>query len=198
MKRITIIGCGGSGKSALARQLGAILGLPVIHLDSLYWKSGWVSTPRPEWTRIQKELVRGDSWIIDGNYGGTLDIRLAACSAVIFLDFPSRICLWRVIKRALFSGEESRPDMAPGCSERLLSRDFFDFLKWIWSYPSEFRPLILEKLEKYSMGRQMIILRHPREVEGFLGGLKQRTASHTVADEPKGEEWLSDGGPHAA
>jgi adenylate kinase family enzyme len=95
MKRILIIGSGGAGKSTLSRCLQKLLGIPLVHLDSIFWKPGWVETPRPEWKRIVCELVQGDSWIMDGNYSGTLDIRIDACDTIIFLDLPRTTCSWR-------------------------------------------------------------------------------------------------------
>src|SRR5690349_3028678 len=86
MKKILVIGSGGAGKSTFAKQLSAILHLEVLHLDALYWQAGWVETPKPEWKQRVTELLAGDAWIMDGNYSGTLDIRMQACDTVIFLD----------------------------------------------------------------------------------------------------------------
>jgi len=119
MRKILVIGSGGAGKSTFAQRLGDVLNLKVIHLDSLYWSPGWVEMPKDKWRTIVEELVKRDSWIIDGNYGGTLDSRLAACDGVIFLDVPRLICLRRVLKRVALYRKESRPDMAAGCPERL-------------------------------------------------------------------------------
>jgi len=96
MTKIAVIGSPGAGKSTLARQLGQVLGSEVFHLDAFYWKPGWVETPKEEWVEIQKKLVTKDSWIIDGNYGSTIEIRLQAAEVIIFLDLPRSVCLWRV------------------------------------------------------------------------------------------------------
>src|ERR1051325_11561095 len=118
MRRVLVIGSGGAGKSTFAARLGERTGLPVVHLDAHYWRAGWRETPREEWDARVDELLAADEWIIDGNYGGTLARRLAACDTVIFLDLPRTLCLWRVVKRrALFRGR-SRPDMAEGWPER--------------------------------------------------------------------------------
>lgn len=100
MKRIAIIGSPGAGKSTLAWQLGEILGLPVFHLDRLFWKPGWIPSPKSLWIAMQSTLVTRDSWIIDGNYGSTLHIRVEAADTIIFLDFPRYICLGQAVKRA--------------------------------------------------------------------------------------------------
>ena len=164
MERIALIGSGGSGKSVLARELGTILDISVIHLDSLFWKPGWMETPRDEWTKIQEDLVQRETWIIDGNYGGTIDIRLAASDTIIFLDLPRTICLWRVIKPWLQYIGRPRPDMAPGCPEKV----DWEFVKWIWSYTNARRPLILERIDQYRDGRTIIQLRKPEGGQAIL------------------------------
>lgn len=58
MKKVMLIGPGGSGKSTLSRKLGLLLKLPVYHLDALHWKQGWVPTPDDEWDDLQKELIK--------------------------------------------------------------------------------------------------------------------------------------------
>jgi adenylate kinase family enzyme len=164
MKRIAIIGPGGSGKSTLACELGAILGIEVIHLDALFWKPGWVETPKPEWRSIQEDLVRRESWIMDGNYGGTLDIRLAAADTIIFLDFPRLLCLWRVIKRRVQHIGRGRPDMGPDCPERLT----WQFLWWIWTYRTRKRPAVLQELAQYADEKRIFVLRGPADARCFL------------------------------
>ncbi|MEH1976627.1 MAG: DNA topology modulation protein [Nostoc sp.] len=164
MKKILIIGSGGAGKSTLARELGNILGLEVIHLDAWYWNPGWIETPKTAWQSIIQDLTLRESWIMDGNYGGTLDLRLSVADTVIFLDFPRILCLWRAIKRRFMYAGQSRPDMASDCPERLN----WEFLKYIWSYPITRRPGILEKLSQVILNQQVIILREPIEVREFL------------------------------
>src|SRR5262245_61476551 len=130
MKKILVVGSGGAGKSTFARRLSNILDIDVVHLDTHYWKPGWVGTPEGEWRDNIEALVERDSWIMDGNYSNTLDIRLKACDAVIFLDLATRVCLWRVIKRMVEYRNRKRPDLAEGCRERF----DLDFLLWVWHY----------------------------------------------------------------
>lgn len=171
-RKILVIGCGGSGKSTLARRLGDILGIEVVHLDRLYWKPGWVE-PRPrEWEQTVRRLVEKRAWILDGNYGGTLDLRLAAAAAVIFLDLPRSHCLRRVISRRLKYSGRTRPDMTPGCPERVT----LQFLRYIWRYPTERRPAILRRLEERSPGMHTLVLRSPGEIRRFLAALDTQAA----------------------
>ena len=167
-----IIGSAGSGKSVLARQLGPILDLPVFHLDALHWKPGWVETPKAEWRAVVQRLANQASWTIDGNYMGTLDIRLAAADTIIFLDFPRPVCVWRVFKRRLQYIGKARPSMAPGCPERLN----WDFIKWVWDYPRRSRPVVLEKLGQYSSGKSVHILRSGEEIKRFLQEVRNERA----------------------
>jgi len=162
MKRVLVIGSGGAGKSTFARRLGALLELDVIHLDSLYWSAGWVEMPKDEWRKRVEELLSPGSWIMDGNYSGTLELRLAACDTVIFLDMSRLVCLWHLLKRAALYRNQRRPDMAEGCPERLN----LDFVKWVWEYRKRSRPKVVRLIEATS--KKVIWLRSPAEVEKFL------------------------------
>lgn len=159
-----IIGPGGAGKSTLANRLGQLLNIRVVHLDQLYWQSGWVEMPKPEWLETVKELVSRDAWIIDGNYSGTLEIRTAACDTIVFLDLPRLVCLWRVLKRFAIYRNRNRPDMAEGCRERLTR----EFLLWIWNYSRRTRPKVLRLMESHAGQKKMVWLRSKSEVERFL------------------------------
>jgi adenylate kinase family enzyme len=172
MRRIAIIGSGGAGKSTLARRLGEITGLPVIHLDREFWRPGWTETPKPEWRSRVEELVEGDGWIIDGNFGGTMEIRLAAADTVVFLDFPRVLCTFRAIKRAVTYRNRTRPDMGPGCNEKF----DLEFLRWVWQFPGKTVPAIEARLAKLGTHVKLIRLCSPKEVESFLGEVKSRFA----------------------
>jgi len=103
----------------VALQLGAVTGLPVVHLDRLYWRTGWVEPSREEWMAVLRPALAEPAWIMDGNYGGSLVERLERADAVVWLDLPTRVCLWRALKRTATGWGRERPDMQPGCPERL-------------------------------------------------------------------------------
>lgn len=164
MNKIILIGSGGSGKSTLAKQLGNKLNIKVHHLDALFWKPNWEGVSKEEQRTVQNELVKEEHWIIDGNYGGTMDIRLKAADTIIFLDIHRTICVYRAFKRVIQYRNKTRPDVGAGCEER------FDlpFFKWIWNYPKTKRPTILKGLGQLPKEKKVIVLKSPNEVREFL------------------------------
>lgn len=139
-----VVGSGGAGKSTFARELARRTGLPLIHLDRAYWRPGWVPTPRDEWADRVRQLSSGDAWIIDGNYGGSLSIRLHRCDAIVFFDLPRLTCAAGVVRRWLVHPFRTRPDLPDGCPEKL----DVSFLRWIWAYPRDSRPRIAAALQQ--------------------------------------------------
>lgn len=164
MNRIILIGSGGAGKSTLARQLAQTLELPMYHLDALFWKPNWQPVDKEEQIKVQHDLTKQPKWIIDGNYGSTVDIRLQAADTVIFLDMPRTLCLYRAIKRRIQYRRTSRPDMGAGCSEKL----DIAFLRWIWNFPKQKSPELYQKINRFAHEKQVIILKSPKQVQQFL------------------------------
>lgn len=150
--------------STTTTRLAKRTGLPLIHLDALHWQPGWVEPPQEEWDRTVDGLLAGDRWIMDGNYGRTLERRLAACDTAIFLDLPRTVCLRRAVGRRLRFHGRSRPDMREGCPERLT----WEFVRWIWNYPAERKPAVLRRLEALGPDQRAVVLRSAAEVEAFL------------------------------
>jgi adenylate kinase family enzyme len=169
MKRVLVIGSGGAGKSTFSRRLGKLTGIEVLHLDKLHWQSGWIEPPKDEWRRTVEDNLKKESWIMDGNFGGTMDLRLAACDTAILLDLPRTICLYRVLKRRLKYRGTSRPDMSEGCHEKI----DYKFLKWIWDYPKKNKPQVEKKLKHFENEKTIIRLKSQREVEDFFVNYSQ-------------------------
>ena len=101
MKRIMVLGCCGAGKSTLSKKLAARLDIPLFHLDQYYWKPNWVESEKVAWGKVVQGLATKETWLIDGNYSGTIDIRLQRADTVIYLDYPTIVCMCRVLKLSL-------------------------------------------------------------------------------------------------
>ena len=168
MKRVLVIGPGGSGKSTFATRLGQVLGIEVKHLDRYYWRAGWTKPSEEDWLKTVDELIGGDTWILDGNYGGTLPRRVERCDTIIFLDMSRLLCLWRITKRRLLYGNRSRPDMAEGCAEKL----DLEFIDWVWNYSRRSRPRVLKLINENSERKKIVWLRSGADAKRFLASLK--------------------------
>ncbi|WP_424982648.1 topology modulation protein [Maritalea sp. S77] len=162
MQRIAILGCSGSGKSTLARKLGAVLDLPVVHMDQHYFSPGWVEPGHDDWRATVAALCAEDRWVMDGNYSKTHDIRLPRADLIIFLDFPTWLCVWRVLKRYWNYKGQTRPDLAPGCTEKL----DFQFLNYVLTFRRKRAPKIKNKL--FQLDKSVRILSHPTEMNKLL------------------------------
>jgi len=144
--RIAIVGSPGSGKSTLARRIAAETGHPLIHLDYEHHRAGWTHPSKEEWRAMNEEFVCGERWIIDGNYGGTMEIRYRSADLIIFLNNTRMECVRRVIRRH----GQKRPDLKPEVVEpRKLSLDFLKFLWFIWRYPKRGKRKMMALREQY-------------------------------------------------
>lgn len=163
MKRIIVIGCGGAGKSTFSRKLSDKLDIPVYHLDKLFWNKGWVETPQEKFDSYIKEILNKDKWIMDGNYLRTLDLRAENADTIIFIDMPTYLCLYRIMKRRLIYIGRSRPDITVGCPEGM----DFEFFKWVLTYNKKIRPTILNKMKEYKE-KNVIIFNNRKDVKKFI------------------------------
>ena len=167
MERIMIIGCGGAGKSTLARALGEKTGLPVVHLDRIWWSPGnWQHLSREEFDRLLMIEVGKPRWILDGNFNRTLKVRLEKCDTVIYLDMSRWVCLKNWIGRVIKNWGHARADMAQGCNE------WFDpeMVRWLWRFNRDNRKRYHELLGGLE-GKNVYILKNRREVRKFLNEL---------------------------
>jgi adenylate kinase family enzyme len=154
MKRVLILGPSGSGKSTLGEKLGRILDIPIIHLDQHYWKPNWVYTPKDEWGAKVNDLIKSESWIMDGNYTSTLRLRVSAADTVIFINIPRRLSYLRIFTRFPRFRGRTRPDVTEDCPERI----DLDFIRYIWNYPRTSKPVILRFLESQKASKSVSLL----------------------------------------
>lgn len=154
-KRVLIVGCGGSGKSTLARAMGGRFGLPVVHLDRLWWLPGWQNVTREEFDEgLAKALARPE-WIIDGNYARTFAERLARADFCVYLDIDTETCMRGALDRARRYAGKTRPDMTEGCEERMDA----EFEQWIREFSERVRPAMLRQLEESGVAHRLFTTR---------------------------------------
>ena len=152
MKKVIVIGCPGSGKSTFARALSETTGLPLYYLDMMYWNADRTQVEKAIFRARLSEALAKECWIIDGNYGSTMTMRLEAADTVFFLDYPTEVCLEGIRARM----GKPRPDM-PWVEE---SEDA-EFLEFVKSYNTESRPRVVELLNAYT--EKEIHVFHSRE-----------------------------------
>ena len=146
LQRLIMLGNAGGGKSTLARRIGQHLGLPVVHLDLLFWETDWKEANTGIFRERVRNALTGDKWVCEGNYAKkTFDLRLPRADAVIWLDTSRTTCTRRVLMRSVLN--KPRPDLPLGCSEKL-DAEFLKFLRFTWNFDRSTRPGIeRERLE---------------------------------------------------
>lgn len=160
-QKIIILGCPGSGKSTFARALAARTGLPLVHLDNVWWRADGTHIPREEFDRTLSELLRGEQWIMDGDYSRTYEVRIRACDTIIFLDYPEAVCMDGIRARV----GQPRPDMP--WTESALDPELVALVQ---NYARDDRPALLSLLQKYPE-KQALIFTSRQETDRWLSEL---------------------------
>lgn len=168
MERIMIMGCAGSGKSTLSRNLSQELEIDVMHLDSHFFVAGWNRAPEEQFHKAHEDFLEKEKWIIDGNYKKVaIDKRVEKADMIIHLDFSTLNCLYGVVKRRIQFHGKTRPDLAEGCPEKL----DWPFLKWVWNFNSNINPWIKELIAE-SKDKRIIVLKNRYEIDAFVEEVK--------------------------
>lgn len=159
MKKIIVIGCPGAGKSTFARKLRDLMGLPLYYLDMLWHKPDKTNISREEFDTRLKEIVETEKWIIDGNYGRTLEMRLKACDTVFLMDLPVDLCLAGAQSR-IGKKREDMPWVETEFDE--------EFKQWIIDFPQNEMPTVYELLQKYRNQKDIFVFKSREEAENYL------------------------------
>ena len=160
MKKVIVIGCPGSGKSTVSRALHNKTGIPLYHLDMMYWNADKTTVEKSVFLERLYAVLEKDEWIIDGNYGSTMELRMAACDTVVFLDYPLDVCLDGIKERR----GKPRSDMP-----WIETEEDSEFIEFIKNYNEQQKPKVLELLKKYS-DKNIIILESREQADAFLNG----------------------------
>ncbi|MEP3196318.1 MAG: AAA family ATPase [Lentilitoribacter sp.] len=169
LKRIMITGQPGSGKSTLARALGDITGLPVVHIDTIHWQSGWIERSKSERTRLCEEVHASDEWIFEGGHSITWPSRVARADMIIALDIPLRVRAWRVFWRTIKHYGKTRADLPDGCPERFN----WEFIIWIWNTRNTARKKLLTTVKNAPDDKEKHILYSTKDVDRFIANMKK-------------------------
>jgi adenylate kinase family enzyme len=167
MRRILVVGCPGAGKSTFARRLAERLLLPVIHLDFHYWHSGWQPCERIGWRERCAALAATPDWIMNGNFSDTHDIRMPRADTLIWLDYPRRTCMRRVLLRIVKDYGRHRQDMPERCREQLDP----EFIRFVCDFPARNRPHLVEGVERYGAHLRVTRFVGDRDADAFPMGL---------------------------
>ena len=159
MKKVIVIGCPGSGKTTFAEKLNKSTGLPLYYLDAIWHKPDKTHIPREEFDNRIREIFNTDQWIIDGNYGRTIEMRLKECDTVFLFDLPTEVCIQGATDR-IGKGRYDLPWL-----ETELDPEFEGFIR---DFPKTTLPMIYELIEKYRAGKHIIIFKSRQEADEFL------------------------------
>lgn len=169
-KKIIVIGCPGSGKSTFSHKLHNVTQIKLFHLDALYWNKDGTHITREELIAKQKEIFRLDSYIIDGNFKSTLELRIKEADVIFLFDLPTATCL---------NGAKNRKGNTPDMPCQLHSND--ELLDFIKKFNTDIMPTMKELFEKYNSN--IITFHSHREADEYIENLK--TVTVTV-DRPLG------------
>jgi adenylate kinase family enzyme len=172
VKRVVVTGPAGAGKSQLASELGRRLGIRIIHLDTMFWKPGWVPTPPDEWEELQRRELAGDAWILDSQFDDMFPGWLDAADTVVFVDASMLRCLWRVGRRRLNRHESV--GVPSGTEPGPIHRALLKFARNQWRYRTSVRSALLAELSRDRDDRRIVVLRGSDDTDAFLRGLDSR------------------------
>lgn len=165
MERILVIGNAGSGKSTFSKALAKKLGLPLVHLDKLYWRGDWEHLSRDEFDAVLQTELEKPRWIIDGNFNRTISHRLTYCDTVFFFDLPTRVCLWGITQRIFLNRGRVREDMGGNCVERFDAQKR-SLYRNVWHFNREHRKDYYDLLNRSQA--KVIVFKSRRQARRFL------------------------------
>lgn len=158
MDKVIVIGCPGSGKSTFARKLGQITGLPLYHLDMMYWNDDRTTVSKEIFLNRLKDVLNMPKWILDGNYISTMEMRLCECDTVFFLDYDTNVCL---------EGIQARVGKHISDMPWVENNIDFEFENFVKDFNTQTRPEVVKILDKYS-GKNIITFTSREQADRYI------------------------------
>ena len=171
-RRVLVLGSSGAGKTHLSSRLGAILGLDVIHLDDHFWQPGYRPREGREWRKMVSQMAERDSWIMDGTYERSLDLRIPQADAIILLECHRMRCLVRVLRRQADGWIRSHLEESHDGSTRFDA----NHIRYVWHYPTVTRPAVLADIGRFGRGKPVVLIDGPEGVTPFLSSLGAKSS----------------------
>lgn len=174
MQRVLVMGSSGSGKSTFSKRLSKVTGIPMVSLDALFWKPGWVEGDRAEFRQRLIEAVLQPRWIMDGNYTSHLVAeRRGASDTVIWFDLPRRTCVLGIVTRIARGYGHVRSEMAEGCPEKI----DFEFFRYVWTFRQKQRPKLLAWFEGLRSDQTLVTFTRRDQADRYLINLASATST---------------------
>ena len=168
MQRILVMGSSGSGKSTFSKRLSEITGIPMVSVDALFWKPGWIESDKAEFHERLTAAARQPRWIMDGNFTSHLvELRRDACDTLIWFDLPRSTCMLGILMRIAKSYGRVRPEMAEGCPEKI----DFEFFHYVWTFRQRIRPKLVAYFEGLRPDQTFVTFTDRAQAERYLNDL---------------------------
>jgi adenylate kinase family enzyme len=170
MRRVNVIGTSCAGKTTFAAKLAAAMSVPHVELDALHWEPGWAEVSNDVFRSRVSEAAAGDGWVVDGNYSPVRDIVWSRADAVVWLDFPLPLVLWRSLTRTLarvYRRESCCNGNRESLRRALVSRE--SIILWVLQTHARRRREFRELLPQFAaQDRKVVILRSPQQAQCWL------------------------------
>ncbi|WP_125708866.1 topology modulation protein [Lacticaseibacillus porcinae] len=174
--KIMVIGSPGAGKTTLIHKIIAATGWPLLSLDHEWHQSDYSESAKIKFRRTQQQfMATHDNWVIDGNYAGSMDLRLAQADMVLWLQVPRVVAIYRILKRSwrFKHDRNTRPDMPANFSEHF-DADYREFLSFVWHFKRDNEPELRQQLAHLRVDQQLVVIRSYKDKQRVLTQIKSR------------------------